>query len=58
MSIVNEIQFAVEKSVLDIGVKIVFPVIEGMDNTLISPEGMEKRKEIIAHLLDEYIDID
>ena len=58
MSIVNEIQFAVEKSVLDIGVKIVFPVIEGIDNSLISPEWMEKRKEIIAHLLDEYKDIE
>ena len=58
MSNVNEIQFAVEKSVLDIGVKIVFPVIEGIDNTLISPEWMEKRKEIVAHLLDEYKDID
>ena len=45
MSNVNEIQFAVEKSVLDIGVKIVFPVIEGIDNTLISPEWMEKEKK-------------
>ena len=58
MSNVNEIQFAVEKSVLDIGVKIVFSVIEGIDNTLISQEWMVKRKEIIAHLLDEYKDID
>ena len=56
MSNVNEIQFAVEKSVLDIGVKIVFSVIEGIDNTLISQEWMVKRKEIIAHLLDEYKD--
>ena len=55
---VNEIRFAVEKSVLDIGVKIVFPVIEGMDNTITSPEWMEKRKEIIARLLEEYKDID
>ena len=30
MSHVNEIRFAVEKSVLDIGVKIVFTVIEGI----------------------------
>jgi hypothetical protein len=41
MSNVSEIQFAVEKSVLDIGVKIVFLVIEGIDNTRISPEWME-----------------
>ncbi|MBQ8952047.1 MAG: hypothetical protein IJ065_12990 [Eubacterium sp.] len=58
MSNINEIKFAVEKAVLDIGVKIVFPVIEGMDNTLVSPEWMAKRKEIIARLLDEYKDID
>ena len=58
MSSVNEIRFAVEQAVLDIGVKIVFPVIEGIDNTLISPEWMEKRKEIIDRLLKEYRDID
>ena len=58
MSHVNEIRFAVEKSVLDIGVKIVFPVIEGMDNTITSPEWMGKRKEIIARLLEKYKDID
>ena len=58
MSSVNEIRFSVEQAVLDIGVKIVFPVIEGIDNTLISPEWMEKRKEIIDRLLKEYRDID
>lgn len=58
MSNVNEIRFAVEKSVLDIGVKIVFPLIEGIDNTIISPEWMVKRKEIIARLLEEYKNID
>ena len=58
MSNVSEIQFAVEKSVLDIGVKIVFLVIEGIDNTRISPEWMEKRKGIIANLLNDYKDID
>ena len=58
MSNVNEIGFAVEKSVLDIGVKIVFAVIEGMDNTITSPEWMEKRKEIIARLLEDYKDMD
>lgn len=44
MSNVSEIQFAVEKSVLDIGVKIVFLVIEGIDNTRISPEWMRKQQ--------------
>ena len=58
MSNVSEIQFAVEKSVLDIGVKIVFLVIEGIDNTRISPEWMEKRTGIIANLLNDYKDID
>ena len=58
MSSVNEIRFAAEQAVLDIGVKIVFPVIEGIDNTLVSPEWMEKRKEIIDRLLEEYKDID
>ena len=58
MSNVSEIQFAVEKSVLDIGVKIVFLVIEGIDNTRISPEWMEKRKGIIANLLNDYKAID
>lgn len=58
MSNVNEIRFAVEQAVLDIGVKIVFPVIEGIDNTRISREWMERRKEIIGRLLKEYKDID
>ena len=58
MSSVNKIRFAVEQAVLDLGVKIVFPVIEGIDNTITSPEWMEKRKEIIDRLLKEYCDID
>ena len=58
MSNVRQIQFAVEKAVLYIGVKIVFLVIEGIDNTRISPEWMEKRKGIIANLLNDYKDID
>ena len=44
MSNVNEIRFAVEQAVLDIGVKIVFPLIEGLDNTLTSLDWMDKRK--------------
>ena len=58
MSSVNEIGFTVEQAVLDLGVKIVFPVIEGIDNTLTSPEWMNKRKETIDRLLKEYRDID
>ena len=58
MSDVKTIRFFVEKAVLDVGVKIVFPVIEGMDNTSVSPEWMEKRKEIIDCLLEKYKDID
>jgi DNA/RNA-binding domain of Phe-tRNA-synthetase-like protein len=58
MGRVNEIGFSVEQEVLGIGVKIVFPVIEGIDNTRISREWMERRKEIIGRLLKEYKDID
>ncbi|MBQ8925053.1 MAG: hypothetical protein IJ051_02180, partial [Clostridia bacterium] len=58
MSNVKEIEFAVEQAVLDIGVKIVFAVIEGIDNTSVSPEWMEKRTETISRLLEEYSDID
>ncbi|MBR5340923.1 MAG: hypothetical protein IK151_03245 [Erysipelotrichaceae bacterium] len=58
MSSVNEIRFTVEQAVKDIGVKIVFPVIEGIDNTRTSPEWMERRKEIIDSLINEYKDID
>ena len=47
MSNVKEIEFAVEQAVLDIGVKIVFAVIEGIDNTSVSPEWMETRTEMI-----------
>lgn len=58
MSNVKEIEFAVEQAVLDIGVKIVFAVIEGIDNTSVSPEWMETRTETISRLLEEYSDID
>lgn len=58
MSHVNDIQFYVEQAVLDIGVKIVFAVVEGMDNTGTSPQWMDERKERIAALLDSYQEID
>ena len=54
MSDVKTIRFFVEKAVLDAGVKIVFPVIEGMDNTSVSPEWMEKRNALIRQLLSRY----
>ncbi len=54
----NEVRFSVEQDVLDIGVKIVFPVIEGMDNTHLSPEWEIKRQRKIHALLDRYNDID
>ena len=38
MSDVDQIRFSVEQAVLDLGVKIVFPVVEGIDNTKLNPE--------------------
>ena len=32
MSDVDQIKFSVEQAVLDLGVKIVFPVVKGLDN--------------------------
>lgn len=54
MSDVKTIRFFVQKEVLDAGVKIVFPVIEGMDNTSVSEEWMNRRKERIQDLLKRY----
>ena len=58
MSDVKTIRFFVEKAVLDAGVKIVFPVIEGMDNTSVSPEWMEKRNALIRQQLSRYEALD
>ena len=58
MSDVKAIKFFVEKSVLDIGVKIVFPVIEGIDNQGKNPQWMEKRELIVKDLLEKYKGID
>ena len=58
MSNVNEIKFSVEQAVLDIGVKIIFPVLEGIDNTVLSPEWKKVRRDRISLLLEKYRDID
>ncbi|MBP3869646.1 MAG: hypothetical protein J6E46_01580 [Faecalicoccus sp.] len=58
MSDVKTIEFKVEQKVLDIGVKIVFPVIEGIDNTSIDPEWFHIREEKIQELLEKYKDIE
>ena len=58
MSDVDQIKFSVEKAVLDLGVKIVFPVVKGLDNTELHPEWEVIRKERIRLLLEEYQEID
>ncbi len=58
MSNVNEIKFGVEQAVLDIGVKIVFPVIESIDNTKVSSEWEKLRRDRMAALLEKYRDLD
>ena len=54
MSDVKAIRFFVEKSVLDIGVKIVFPIIEGIDNQGKNPQWIKKRELIVKELLEKY----
>ena len=58
MSDVNQVRFSVEQAVLDLGVKIVFPVVKGLDNTKLNPEWEALRKERIRLLLEEYREID
>ena len=58
MSDVDQIKFSVEQAVLDLGVKIVFPVVKGLDNTKLDPEWEEVRKERIRLLLERYREID
>ena len=58
MSDVDKIKFSVEKAVLDLGVKIVFPVVKGLDNKKLNPEWEALRKERIRLLLEEYREID
>lgn len=50
--------FKVEKAVLDSGVKIVFAVIKGMNNTKVSAEWTEYRSRRLEELYQEYKDID
>ncbi len=58
MSNPKTITFSVEQAVLDIGVKIVFAVVEGIDNTVEAPAWHAYRTEAIQSLLAEYADID
>ena len=44
MSNPQDIRFFVKQEVLDIGVKIVFAVVENTDNKTINPEWMNDRK--------------
>ena len=54
----DERKFFVEKEVLDSGVKIIFPVIEGMDNTKVSEEWLAYRKSELHRLYEQYKDLD
>ena len=58
MSSPQDIRFFVKQEVLDIGVRIVFAVVENIDNKTINPQWMGKRKTRINKLLDRYQDID
>lgn len=50
--------FYVQKAVRDLGVKIIFPVIYGIDNTKVSDKWLDTRKEKIAALYEKYKDLD
>ena len=50
--------FYVEQDVLDAGVKIIFPVIRGIDNTRDSEEWRAYRTERLSELYEKYRDID
>lgn len=51
-------EFRVEKAVLDAGVKIVFAVIRGLDNTTANDEWLARREDWLKELLERYNDID
>lgn len=51
-------EFFVQQKVLDIGVKIVFAVVEGIDNHINSNEWKTVRDEKIKKLLNEYKELD
>lgn len=50
--------FYVEQKVLDVGVKILFAVVRGVDNTQNSEEWQAYRTERLAALLETYRDLD
>lgn len=51
-------EFYVEQGVLDLGVKIVFAVVEGLNNYRPSPEWLEYRNKRIDELAKTYRDFD
>ena len=51
-------EFKVEKAVLDAGVKIVFVVIQGLDNSKESYEWLAHREVLLNDLLERYKDVD
>ena len=51
-------EFKVEKAVLDVGVKIVFVVIRGLDNSKESYEWHAHREVLLNDLLERYKDVD
>lgn len=51
-------EFKVEKAVLDAGVKIVFVVIQGLDNSKESYEWHAHREILLNDLLERYKDVD
>ena len=51
-------QFFVEQAVLDAGVKILFPVIRGIQNETDSPEWQTYRTERLAQMYEAYKDLD
>ncbi|MBP5094037.1 MAG: tRNA ligase [Abditibacteriota bacterium] len=51
-------KFFVEKKVLDIGVKIIFPVIYGIDNRSVSGEWLSRREDALKGIAEKYENID
>ncbi|MBR1444503.1 MAG: tRNA ligase [Firmicutes bacterium] len=51
-------EFYVSKEVKDIGVKIVFPVIYGIDNSGVSQEWLKIREEKLKELYEKYSGLD
>lgn len=51
-------EFFVQQAVLDAGVKILFPVIRGMDNTVESDEWKIYRTQKLHELYEQYAELD